>query len=135
MRSIKRNVRVKGVILSSFLVGILFTYNNCSRVVVRDGDVENSSSISFDTNASVKEYLINLSDYELRFRGAKLDNKVYSISNLRVYPHTDSFSEVVFFEKGRESSFPLKVNASNPTRDTSLLRLKSENSKMKVFLR
>lgn len=135
MTGTKKNIRVKGIILSSFLVFILFTYNNCSRVIIGSNEKTVSTELILKKYTEPTDYILKVSGHELRFKGSKLDDKVFSISNLSLHPHTDSFKEAVFFEKGRESVFPLRINAKNPNRDTALLRLKSKNSKLRVFLR
>ena len=81
------------------------------------------------------EYKFTFLKHELRFNGAKLDSKVYSISNLSLYPHSDMYKEVVIFEDGRELVIPLKVNSLDPLRNSALLRLRSNKSQLKIYLR
>lgn len=136
MRSSKKNIRIKSIILSTFLTLILFSYNNCSRLrPIGEISTKKSVPLKLMSESPVHEYRISFNEHELRFRGAKLDNKIYSISDLSLYPHSDAFNEVVFYEKGRELVVPLRINSDDPLRNSALLRLKKKNSNIRVFLR
>ena len=128
-------IRFKSFILSTFLLGILFSYNNCSVVRNKDLLTKKSVRVFFDKNPESKIYKLKFSGHELKFTGAMLDKKVFSISKLTLYPHSDLYKEVVFFEEGRSLSIPLRVNSNDPLRNSALLRIKSENSEVNVILR
>jgi hypothetical protein len=131
----KKNIRIKSFILSSFLLVILFSYNNCTNLKIKKGHFKESQVLGLKADAADHEYKFTFLKHELRFNGAKLDSKVYSISNLSLYPHSDMYKEVVIFEDGRELVIPLKVNSLDPLRNSALLRLRSNKSQLKIYLR
>ena len=108
-RGFFKNIRIRGAFLSFFLFGVLVTYNNCSFVGI------NRDKISIPVaNIILEEKRFKLpikeSASSVFFEVKKLDENYFSISDIKLFPHTNAYEYILFQQEKSNLLVPLQPN-------------------------
>ena len=102
-----KSIRIRGGFLSIFLFGILITYNNCSFLGHK---LEKISIPVGQVILKEKRFKLPISDTSssVFFEVKKLDDKYFSISDVKLFPHTNAYEYILFRQEKSSLLIPLQ---------------------------